>query len=146
MRPLALAALTLAAPAFAQSTPEVPHPVATPLAVADSAAVGPDAVDPELVGMWALDEVAAEGRLGDLGVAVEGMTCDFDADGTARVEMDMVQDLDPIQQSRAFTFDTEDGKIVVPDDDDVTYRMLDDGRLELVTAGGLVVRLVRAGA
>lgn len=140
MRPLALAAALLAVPAFAQSTAETP--VMPPVAAASEV---PD-VDPVLIGEWQLDEVVEAGQLGELDVTVEGMTCDFDADGSAEVEMEMVQDLDPIRQARAFSFDTEGGRIVVPDDEDVTYRVLGDGRLELATEGGLVVRLIRAGA
>lgn len=140
MRTLALAAALLAVPVAAQSTAEVP---AAPVAPATVEAPG---VDPALIGAWQLDEVVTAGRLGEMDVTVEGMACDFEADGTARVEMAMVQDRDPIRKARQFAFDTEAGQIVVPDDEDVTYRVLDDGRLELETTTGLVVRLVRTGA
>lgn len=139
MRTLALAALVLAVPAAAQTTAPAPSPVGP-------AEAGAPDVDPQLVGAWALDEVAEGGELGQLGVEIEEMTCDFDADGTGRVEMEMVQDRDPITSERTFEFVTDDGRIVVPNDDDVTYRVLTDGRLEMTTAGGTVLRFVRAGA
>ena len=90
-----------------------------------------------------LEEVAEAGRLGDLGVAVEAMTCAFSAEGTATVEMEMVQDLDPMTMERTFPYDTEDGRIMVEGDEPVRYQILEDGRLEMVTGDGLVVRLVR---
>lgn len=140
MRPLALAVLALAVPAAAQTTtPALP---AAPALTADSTV----AVDPQIVGEWELDEVAEGGQLGELGVEIEDMSCDFDAAGVGRVEMEMVQDLDPIQTERTFEFETDGGLIVVPDDDDVAYRLLSDGRLEMTTAGGTVLRFVRAGA
>ncbi|WP_412068418.1 hypothetical protein [Rubrivirga sp. IMCC43871] len=135
MRSLVVALALLSAPAIAQASPES-GPV--------EAAVVADDVDPALVGAWSLDEVVEGGRLAVLGVAVEDMTCAFGAEGTARIEMEMVQDLDPIVRERTFTFQTENGQIVVPDDDAVAYRMLDDGRLEMTTTGGLVVRFVRS--
>jgi len=143
MRPLALAVALLAVPALAQSTPDAPEALPQPAAAPDLAVAD---IDPALIGAWQLAEVVDAGRLGELDVAVEAMTCAFAADGMARVSMEIVQDLDPIASARAFAFDTEGGRIVVPDDEDVTYRLLDDGRLELETEGGLIVRLVRTGA
>ena len=136
MRTLVLAAAVLAVPAVAQSDPEAaPPPPAT---------VAPDEVDAALVGEWELEEVAEAGRLGDLGVEVEEMNCEFRAEGTARVEMEMVQDLDPLSHERTFSFETEGGQIMVEGDDPVAYRFLDDGRLEMTTTDGLVIRMVRA--
>lgn len=140
MRTLVLAAAVLALPAAAQSDPEP----AAPPAPADTAAVAAaDDVDAGLVGEWELEEVVEAGRLGEMDVEVEGMTCAFRAEGTARVEMEMVQDLDPLSHERTFAFDTEDGQILVEGDDPVAYRLLADGRLEMRTTDGLVVRLVR---
>ncbi len=151
MRPLALVAALLAVPALAQSDSEpAPLPEPTDLPVTDVATepavdVALEAeVDTALVGAWTLEEVAEAGRLGELGVKVEEMTCAFDAAGTAHVEMEMVQDLEPLSHERTFTFDTEDGQILVEDDDPVRYQILDDGRLQITTADGLVVRLTRA--
>lgn len=136
MRTLVLAAAVLAVPAAAQSDLE-PGPPA-PVAIVS------DEVDAALVGEWQLAEVAEAGRLGDLGVEVEEMICEFGAEGTARVEMEMVQDLDPLSHERTFSFETEGGQIMVEGDDPVAYRFLDDGRLEMTTTDGLVVRMVRA--
>jgi hypothetical protein len=133
MRTLLLAAV-LAVPAAAQSDPE---PTAPPVTEAQS-------VDAALVGEWTLEEVVETGRLGEMDVEVEDMTCAFRAEGTARVEMEMVQDLDPLSHERTFSFDTEDGQILVEGDDPVGYRFLTDGRLEMTTTDGLVVRMVRA--
>lgn len=138
MRLTVLSVALLAAPAFAQSTPDS---VPTEPDVVETDSV---TVDPEIIGTWTLEEVAEAGHLGELGVEVEDMRCAFGAEGTARIEMEMVQDLDPISRARTFSFETEDGQIVVPDDDAVTYRVLDDGKLEMTTSGGLVVRLVRS--
>ena len=138
MRPLALAVAVLALPALAQSDPEPGLP-APPEAPAETAEV-----DSALVGAWQLDEVTEGGQLQEMGVEVEGMTCAFGAGGTARVEMEMVQDLDPLSHERTFEFETENGEILIEDDDPVRYRFLADGRLEMTTAGGLVVRLVRS--
>ena len=141
MRTLVLAAAALALPVAAQSDPE-PTP---PLTAADTAAVAvAEDVDAAIVGEWELEEVVEAGHLGEMDVEVEGMTCAFRAEGTARVEMEMVQDLDPLSHERTFAFDTEDGQILVEGDDPVAYRLLSDGRLEMRTTDGLVVRLVRA--
>ena len=132
MRLFALTAVAvLAGPVFAQSDAE-PAPLPEPVAL-----------DADLVGEWTLEEVAEAGRLGDLGVAVEAMTCAFSAEGTATVEMEMVQDLDPMSMERTFPYDTEDGRIMVEGDEPVRYQILEDGRLEMATVDGLVVRLVR---
>ena len=142
MRLLALAAVVLAVPAVAQSdvAPAPPtEPVASP--VLDVAVTSE--VDAALVGAWTLEEVAEVGRLGDLGVEVEDMTCAFSAEGTATVEMEMVQDLDPLTRERTFEYDTEGGLIVVEGDDPVQYQILEDGRLQMTTTDGLVVRMVR---
>lgn len=140
MRTLVLTAAVLAVPAVAQSDPEpAPPPTTPPATVAEA-----EDVDAALVGEWKLEEVVEAGRLGEMDVAVEEMTCMFRAEGTARVEMEMVQDLDPLSHERTFSFDTEEGKIMVEGDDPVGYRFLSDGRLEMTTTDGLVVRLVRA--
>lgn len=139
MRLLALAAVVLAAPAVAQSDPEPAEPIASP--ILDVTVTSE--VDAALVGAWTLEEVAQEGRLGELGVEVEDMRCAFDAQGTATVAMEMVQDLDPLSMERTFEYETEDGLIVVEGDDPVQYQILEDGRLQMTTANGLVVRMVR---
>ncbi|WP_420455077.1 hypothetical protein [Rubrivirga sp.] len=148
MRPLALAAALLTVPALAQSDPApLPEPTAPPVtdvAAEPAAEVESKAgVDSVLIGAWTLAEVAEGGRLGELGVEVENMTCAFDAAGTAHVQMEMVQDLEPLSHERTFAFETEDGQILVEDDDPVRYQILDDGRLQITTADGLVVRMVR---
>ena len=143
MRLFALTAVAvLAGPVFAQSDAE-PAPLPEFVAPPVTDVTVPDTLDADLVGEWTLEEVAEAGRLGDLGVAVEAMTCAFSAEGTATVEMEMVQDLDPMSMERTFPYDTEDGRIMVEGDEPVRYQILEDGRLEMATVDGLVVRLVR---
>ena len=128
-----LVALLLAAPALAQSTPD--EPPAPPLAQAQ-------AVDPGLVGTWALDETVGLGFLGRMGVEVEAMRCAFRADGTADVTMTVEQDQETMETAKTFAFSTQDGAIVTDaDDQPVRYQILEDGRLELRDPMGLVVRL-----
>ncbi len=140
MRTLVLAAAVLALPAAAQSDPE---PAAPPAPTDTAAVAAADDVDAGLVGEWELEEVVEAGRLGEMDVEVAGRTSAFRAEGTARGEMEMVQDLAPLSHERTFAFDTEDGQILVEGDDPVAYRLLADGRLEMRTTDGLVVRLVR---
>ncbi len=88
--------------------------------------------------------MAEGGQLGELGVDVEAMVCSFGAEGTASVQMEMVQDLEPLSMERTFDYDTEDGRIVVDGDDPVAYEILEDGRLQMTTSDGMVVRLTRS--
>lgn len=134
-------ALFLAAPAWAQSSQEAPPPAQQAVDSADRVAT----VDSALVGTWTLDEVTAAGTLDALGVRVEAMTCQFAADGHAEMVMKAVQDGEAIVRDRSFAFETADGQIIQQDGDSaVTYRILDDGSLELIDAE-MVVRFVRAG-
>lgn len=142
MRALALAAVVLATPAFAQADAETDGPAEVATSPVLDVLVTSE-VDAALIGAWTLEEVAEEGHLGEMGVEVEAMHCAFGPEGTATVEMAMVQDLDPLRMERTFTYDTEEGQIVVEGDDPVEYEILADGRLEMTTAQGLVVRLVR---
>ena len=133
MRTLALAALAaLATPALAQTGPVAPNTV--------EAANG---VDPALVGEWRLVEVVAPGVLGDYGVEIQAITCRFSADGRAHMSMAAVQDGDTMSRQREFDFETEGQEIVEDGGDRVTYRVTDDGRLEL-TDDEMVVRLARS--
>ncbi len=136
MRTFLLALAALAAPAFAQSTPET-VPVAAQVA---------ENVDPLVVGEWTLDEVSEAGYLGRMGAQIRAMRCAFAPDGTASVSMTLLQDQDRIEHSKSFAFETEAGQILPEDDAPVTYRVLADGRLQLSDETGLVVLLVRGGA
>ena len=138
MRLLVFAAALVAVPAAAQSASEPTAPVADSVEVA--------LVDPLVVGSWTLDEVEEGGFLGLMGAEIEAMTCDFAADGTARVAMTIVQDQETRETERTFDFETAGGEIVSEGDDPVGYSVRDDGRLELSTGGGLALVLVRAGA
>ena len=142
MRVLALAVALLATPAFAQADHEVDALETLMVTPVLDEVVAPD-VDADLIGAWTLEEVAEAGVLGDMGVDVEEMRCAFTPQGTATVEMGMVQDQDPLRMQRTFDYDTQNGLIVVEDDEPVAYEILADGRLQMTTPQGLVVRLVR---
>ena len=131
-----LVALALSAPALAQSTSDEP---AAPPAVAEAASG-----DGAVVGTWALDETDALGYLGELGVEIEAMTCAFRADGTADVAMTVTQDQETSASARTFTFATVDGRIVA-DNDVMRYEVLEDGRLRMSDARGLVLVFERVG-
>ena len=131
---VALAALVVAAPAFAQAdaTPATPAP--------ERAA--PD-VDPALVGEWRLVEVVESGTIGRFGGEVERMTCAFEADGSAEVSVAVMQDRELVEQEKAFTFTTDGGAIVRAGAGPVRYEIIAGDLLVLRDPAGLVVHLVR---
>lgn len=139
MRPLVLLAALLAAlPASAQaardSAPERPAVERTEAAV-----------DPDLVGEWRLLQVEEPGEIGAFGGEVKGMNCDFEADGSAQVRLEVMQDLELQEHAEAFPFETEGGAIVRPGAPPVRYEVLGEDLLVLRDASGLVVHLVRVG-
>ena len=135
MRALVLALLAAAVPAAAQASADAPPPlVVTAEAPVDSA----------LVGEWTLESVVEAGHLGDYGVDLQAMTCVFSADGQARVSMMAVQDGETMSRQRSFDFEAEGGTLTEDNGDEIQYRVLDDGQLELQD-DEVVIRLVRAG-
>lgn len=138
MRVYALALAALATPALAQSsvdTPIAPVPAAKAEAPVDSA----------LVGEWRLESVVEGGKLEDYGVDIQVMTCQFSADGQARVSMMAVQDGESMSHQRTFGFEAVSGTLVEENGKRVQYRVLDDGHLE-IRDGEMVLQLVRADA
>lgn len=135
MRTLAvLAALVVAAPALAQANADAAPPV-------ERAA----SVDPALVGEWTLIKVQEAGEIGRFGGEIEAMSCEFDADGSAEVELTVLQDRDLHTHDQTFEFDTEDGTIVRSGAPPVQYQVLGKDLLVLRDSAGLVVQLVRVG-
>ena len=137
MRTLAaLAALVVAAPALAQANGDAaPAPPAPERAAAD--------VDPALVGEWRLLKVVEAGTIGRFGGEVEGMTCEFDADGSAEVYVAVMQDRELVEQEKAFRYATDDGAIVRAGAEPVRYEVISGDLLVLSDRAGLVVHLVR---
>ena len=134
MRALVLALLAAAVPAAAQASADAPPPlVVTAEAPVDSA----------LVGEWTLESVVEAGHLGDYGVDLQAMTCVFSADGQARVSMMAVQDGETMSRQRTFDFEAEDGTLTEDTGDEVQYRVLEDGQLE-IQDGEMIIRLARA--
>lgn len=131
---LVLLALILSTPALAQSSTEEAPPV-------EAVETQPD-VDPALVGAWELDELTAPGVLAAYGVDVQTMTCLFTSAGEAEIAMLAIQDGDPISRTRSFSFRTEGGEILEEGDTPVSYRILEDGSLE-ITDDEMVIRFVR---
>lgn len=137
-----LLVLLLAAPVVAQSSPEnsaVQFPVET-----EGDAPVQEIVDPMLVGDWTLDEVTAGGILAQFGVNVQAMTATFSAAGQAEIVMTAVQDGETLFRERAFSFTTNEGRILEENEDPVDYAILEDGSLVL-TDDEMVIRFVRAG-
>lgn len=126
-RLLAVAALLVAAPAFAQANEDAER----------------GQIDAALVGEWALITVEDLGAMAEFGAEIEGMTCAFGADGEAEVQISVLQDLDTHEKSKTFSFVTEAGEIVPEDAPAVSYSVFGEDLLELRDANGLVVRLRR---
>ena len=134
MRALVLALLAAAVPAAAQASADAPPPAVV---------VTEAAVDSALVGEWTLESVVEPGQLDDYGVDLQAMTCTFSAEGEARVSMMAVQDGETMSRQRTFDFEAEDGTLTEDTGDEVQYRVLEDGQLE-IQDGEMIIRLARA--
>ncbi len=130
------AACMLVVPAKAQAPKQAPGVPAARIAGA--------AIDPGLVGEWVLATVERHGTIEDFGAEVDDMTCDFGADGSAHVMLEIEQDQDTMTRDRSFHFVTLDGRIVADQGPAVSYEVIDGDEIRLTTPDGLVVHLRRS--
>lgn len=124
----ALALVLAAGPAQAQAN-------------ADAAPLNETTVDEAIVGTWTLLRVEDAGAMDRFGAEVEGMDAQFRADGSGEVRVEVLQDRERHERTRAFRFSTEDGQIVSSDGPPVAYEVLGGDLLVLRDAAGLVVEL-----
>ncbi len=130
------AACLLVVPAKAQAPRQAPGVPAARIAGA--------AIDPALVGEWELANVERLGTIEDFGAAVDEMSCEFGADGSAHVMLEIEQDQDTMTRDRTFRFVTLDGRIVADQGPAVSYEVIAENEIRLTTTDGLVVHLRRS--
>ena len=129
------AACMLVVPAKAQTAQQSPGvPVSSPFSAS---------IDRALVGQWELADVERLGAIEDFGAAVDEMACEFGADGSAHVLLEVEQDQDTMARERTFQFATAEGRIVPDQGPAVAYEILGEDDIRLTTADGLVVHLHR---
>ncbi len=80
------------------------------------------------------------------GAEVEEMWASFDADGSAEVRLEVMQDRDLHARTRTFQFRTEGGQILASGAPPVTYEVLGSDLLVLRDPTGMVVELRRMSA
>lgn len=124
--------------------------VALPVSAQDAADVTASAstaaIDAALVGDWTLMRVQDAGAMERYGAEVEDMWASFEADGSAEVRLEVMQDQDRHARTRTFQFRTESGQILASGAPPVTYEVLGSDLLVLRDPTGMVVELRRVSA
>jgi hypothetical protein len=133
------AACLLVVPASASAQPRQSPGVPTASPVSAS-------IDQSLVGEWELAEVERLGAIDDFGAAVDEMNVEFGVDGQAHILLEIEQDQDTMARERTFRFTTLDGRIVPDQGAPVSYEIIGQDDIRLLTPDGLVVHLHRTAS
>lgn len=124
--------------------------VSLPVSAQDAADAASSAstpvIDAAIVGDWTLMRVQDVGAMERYGAEVEEMWASFDADGSAEVRLEVMQDRDLHARTRTFQFRTEGGQILASGAPPVTYEVLGSDLLVLRDPTGMVVELRRMSA